>query len=319
MASGKTTLVSPRDATVVKHFYSLDVDGARHPLLEDALAKVENAAAPVIRELCDVGEDGLATRPELLLYERSKLALFIGTSRIRTPIWREQTRSVFNQFADFHAEDRESGDSPFRPTENDLIAQVGVVGSYSGWVLCMLDWTFARPESGAFIVGDTPVSVFDPTPKYPGSGAGVMSSPNSQLFAPLDPKLGLVVRPNPERMEELYDAAEKLGKPRVTDDVAARVVGELEGTVAEAMVTERVINDLNLRTYANAQRYVYGSQRAVTDTRRRAKARPSRVGTYAPAPSRLHILEDHPDEPGHMRAVRVFEGPTSLPSRRRRA
>jgi len=315
-ASGTAVQVSPRDATVVKHFYSLDVDGTHYPLLEEALAKVENGAAPIIRQLCEVAADGLASRPELPLYDRAKLALFIATSRLRTPIWREQTRSVFEQFAEFHSDNTASDNSPFSLTENDLITQLAVISGYSGWVLCMLDWTFVRPNSGTFILSDTPISVIDPTPKYPGSGAGVMSSSNAQLFAPLDPKLGLVTRPNPEKMDAIWDAADKLA--RMSDAESAAVVAKLEGTVAEAIVVDRVVDDLNLRTYANAQRYVYGAQHAVTDTRRAAKSRPARVGAYSPPPPRLHVLEDDPDEPGVMRALRVFEAPTSLPPRRRR-
>ena len=98
-----------------------------------------------------------------------------------------------------------------------------------------------------------------------------------------------------------------------------RHLAEREGTVAEAIVTDRVVSDLNLRTYAHAQRYVFGSQQAASDTRRAAKARPARVGAYSPPPPRLHLLEDDPDEPGVMRALRVFEAPTSLPARRRRS
>src|SRR4051812_17316078 len=94
-ATGAPVQVSPRDATVVKHFYSFEFDGVRHPLLEDALGKIESSAAPVVERLCDVGADGLATLPELPLDRRTQLSLFVATSRLRTRIWREQTRSVF--------------------------------------------------------------------------------------------------------------------------------------------------------------------------------------------------------------------------------
>jgi len=170
-ATGAAVQVSPRDVTVVKHFYSLDVDGALHPIVEKTLGRIESGAAPIIDQLCDVGADGLATRPELPLHDRAKLALFIASSRLRTPIWREQTRSIFEQFTEFQSQTSgESDDAILSITENELIQQFISVCGHSGWVMCLLDWTFVRPESSPFILGDTPVSVFDPTPKYPGSG-----------------------------------------------------------------------------------------------------------------------------------------------------
>ncbi len=45
-----------------------------------------------------------------------------------------------------------------------------------GWVLFALDWTLLRSDGLHFVLGDTPVSVHDPTPKFPGSGAGPLSS-----------------------------------------------------------------------------------------------------------------------------------------------
>lgn len=317
-ATGSAIQVSPRDATVVKHFYSFDFDGTRHPLLEAALGKVESGAAPIIEQLCEVGGDGLATSPKLPLHDRAILALFIATSRLRTPIWRAQTRSVFEQFAAFQSQaSAESGRALFSIAENDLIQQLAAVSGYSGWVLCTLDWTFVRPDSSTFILGDTPVSVFDPTPKYPGSAAGVLSSPNAELFVALDPYLGLVTRPNSDRLAAIWDAANRMAQ--MSDAESSALVAGLEGTVAEAIVTGRAVADLNLRTYAHAQRYVYGSQQAVSDTRRAAKAKPGRVGAYSPPPPRLHLLEDDPEEQGVMRAIRVFEAPTSLPPRQRRS
>lgn len=315
-ATGIATHVSPRDATVIKHFYSLDLDGTPHPLLEEALAKVENGAAPIIRRLCDVGVDRLATRPELPLAERATLALFVSTSRLRTPIWREQTRSVFQQFSAFLSGAGPESGAAIEMTENELIQQLAMVGGWSGWILCMLDWTFIRPDSGTFILGDTPVSVFDPTPKYPGSAAGVFSSPNAELFIPLDPHLGLLTRPSSDRIAAIWDASEKMA--RMSEPERSALVAQHEGTVSEAIVIDRVVGGLNLRTYAHAQRYVYGSQENVTRTRRAAKNNPARVGTYSPPPPRLHLLEDDPDEEGAMRAIRVFEA-TALPSRHRRS
>jgi Protein of unknown function (DUF4238) len=52
-ASGRPTQVSPRDATVQKHFYSLDTEEGRDPIVEHVLGVVESKAALLgIRTLC---------------------------------------------------------------------------------------------------------------------------------------------------------------------------------------------------------------------------------------------------------------------------
>ena len=47
IGTGANKRISPNDATVVKHFYSIDIDdGKRSPEVEDALGKIESVAAP---------------------------------------------------------------------------------------------------------------------------------------------------------------------------------------------------------------------------------------------------------------------------------
>lgn len=89
-ASARPKQVSPRDASVRKHFYSLDIDGKRSPEVEDALGLVEQTAAPLI--------DGLALDRFPVHEHRAELALFMAMSWLRTPAWREQNKSVMEQF-----------------------------------------------------------------------------------------------------------------------------------------------------------------------------------------------------------------------------
>jgi hypothetical protein len=326
--TGATAQISPRDATIFKDFYSVETDDGLDSAVEEALAGMESTTAPLINRLTKVGANGLALRPELSLHERALLALFVATSRLRTPIWRAQTKSIAEQLVAYARSEKldrladqfpteHHGDGSVVMPKNALIEHFLAMCGHGGWTLCLLDWTFVRPDSVPFIVGDTPVSVFDPTPKFPGSAGGPLSSPNSELFMPLDPRLGFLMKPNPDKMTSTWDAVEALVPMNELERAAH--VAEHEGVVGEAIIYDAYVEELNLRTYAHAQRFVYGSQQAVCNTHRTAKANQSRLGVLAPAPPRLHILEDDPTKPGVMRAANVFAAPTELPRRRRRA
>jgi Protein of unknown function (DUF4238) len=89
--TGRPTSVSPRDATVRKHFYSLDTDdGTRDAAIESVLSLVEGIAAPHVSRV-ESGDFPIHM-------ERLELALFIAICKLRTPVWREQTASVLEQF-----------------------------------------------------------------------------------------------------------------------------------------------------------------------------------------------------------------------------
>ena len=89
VATGQTAQVGPRSATVSKHFYSIDIAGERSPVVEETLGKVEDVAAPRVRSLA-AGD--FAVREQHL-----ELALFIAMSWLRTPTWRDQSKSLLEQ------------------------------------------------------------------------------------------------------------------------------------------------------------------------------------------------------------------------------
>jgi hypothetical protein len=132
---------------------------------------------------------------------------------------------------------------------------------------------------------------------------------------PLDPRLGLLTKPNPNKMTSTWDAVEAIVP--MTEEERAAYVTEREGIIAEAIIDDAYAEELNLRTYAQSQRFVYGSQKIVCDTHRAAKADRVRLSAVTPSPPRLHILEDDPEERGLMRAIEVFAAPTELRPRRR--
>ena len=337
ITTGRTAQVGPRSVAVSKHFYSIDIAGERSPVVEETLGKVEDVAAPRIRSLV-AGDFPIRE-------QRLELALFIAMTRLRTPTWRDQSKSLLEQaVAVWSAETNRDRDAAsvreaFSGTEwealsdEELLAmrdemvgdldsgQIGVempvnnliklfLGECTlmGYVIFALDWTVVRTEGLPFVLGDTPVSLWDPTPPYPGSGAGVLSSPKVEMFIPLDPSFGIWARPNPEHLEAIRDLMEDL--PQLSDEKQAEAIGPLEGGWAESHATEDDVNELNLRTYTHAQRYVFGSQEAVCRTHRFAHRNPVRRIAVTPAPPRIHILEADPDRPGIMRAVKVVEPET---------
>ena len=340
---GRTTQVGPRDAAVRKHFYSIDIDGGRSGEVEEALGKIEGVAAGIVKTLAEGGALDISERPGLALEDRAGLALFISMSHLRTPIWREQTKSVMEQMTDYMFAETHRNRPPeeirkafvgteFETlTDDEIIAlrdstvrdldegRIGVempvnamighflsAAAFGGWMLFLLDWTVVRTGVELpFIVGDTPVSVYDPTPRDPRGAAGVMSSPNAQVFIPLDPTFGVLIQPYPNRMTELWDAAEALGKLKTEEERVMYVDGK-EGGYSEADAADGFVKELNLRTYASAQRYVYGAQKAVCDTRSNAKANPRRLAELTPRPGALHVLEDDPYRPGVMRERKRF-------------
>ena len=344
VGTGRPRQVSPRDAEVAKHFYSIDIDGgARSTAVEETIGLVESTAAPLIRGLA---EEALPVRER-----RAELALFIAMAELRTPLWRQQTRSLLEQaMLMFHTEETRHSDldsirAAFAGTEweklsdaeleamrksmvddldagrleielpiNYLIKTFLEQSTVLGWVLFALDWTVVRSDGPHFILGDTPVSVYDPKPKFPGSGAGPLSSPNVEVFLPLAPSYGLLAQPNPATRDRLLDVVEDL--PRMDDDARAAAMDPLEGRWAVSEAREEHVAEMNLRTYAHAQTYIYGDQTSVCGTRAFARRNGARLAAVRPGPPRIHILEDHPDKPGLMRAVKVFE-PTIKPGRRR--
>jgi hypothetical protein len=334
IATGRPRQIGPRDAAIRKHFYSIDIDQGRSPVVEETLGQIETVAAPLIRRIAsgDLPVHG----------QRAELALFISMTTLRTPLWREQTKSLIEQFLTFWfaetnrnkgladvrkafegtawetmtdeeleemrdslVDDLDSGGVTIEVPVNALIRFFLQQCTTMSWIVFGLEWTLVRAEGVLFILGDTPISRYDSTPPFPGSAPGFLSSDNAEFFIPLDPSFGILGRPDPAKRQALFDSAEVL--PELVDEERAEVMAKLEGGWAETIAAQSVACELNLRTYAYAQRYVFGSQQAVCDAHRYAREHAARRIAVTPGPPRLHILEDNPERPGLMRASKVFE------------
>jgi hypothetical protein len=342
VASGRNAHVGPRDATVVNHFYSIDIDeGQRSAAVEEALGLVEGVAAP---HVLAVGEGRL---PEGTA--RVEFALFLSMTWLRTRKWRHQQQSIMEQamtvmwaeqtrhqaietmrhilgddaagktddeltaMRDELVADLDEGRAGVEIPTNNLIKLFLESCTAMGWVFSCLDWAVARTTT-PFVLGDTPISLFDPTPPYEGSAAGVLSSENVELFIPLDPTFGIATRPNPDTLNAVREFAYRIRD--MSDDEIVAAAQPLQGRWTDVEIGAAAAANLNLRTYCHAQRFIYGSQTSVTETRLYARAHPVERRALTPQPPRLHIIEDDPARPGLMRPWRIIE-PRGPQNRRR--
>jgi hypothetical protein len=331
-ATGKPTCVSPRDAAVRRHFYSIDVDEAqRDPGIEEVLSKIESIAAPLVRGV-DEGEFPVREH-------RLELALFLAVCWLRTPAWREQMGSVMEQATtalvgksyelDPEAAQRAFADSDMSRDEIEEFRQEFIEGLATGrfvvkfpknlmlryflegavgaqWTMFLLDWTVVRlpDDYEEFVIADNPFSLFDPTPAFPGGGSGLLSSPNAQGFMPLGPRTGILLEATPEIWEWARENLDALYK--MTDEERADAVNDHEGGWAEATPKREFVQELNLRSYATAERYIFGSQDAVQTVRAQAKANPPRVRLLTLRGPRLHMVEDDETSPSSLRITQTF-------------
>jgi hypothetical protein len=329
--SGTPKLVSPRDAAVRRHFYSIDVEGGRNPGVEEVLSQIETVAAPLVR--------GLDEEKLTVGQQRLELALFLGVCLLRTPKRREQTASVFEQATaemakvsyerDPEIAQRAFADSDMTPEEieafrkefvedlakgrlavtfpKNLMIRYFLEGVMSAsWMLFLLDWTLVRLDHthDEFVIADNPFSLFDPTPAFPGGGHGLISSPNAQAFIPLAPRMGVFVHASDEVWEWARENLESFHD--MNDDERLEVVRDREGGWAGATPTSEFGRELNLRSYANAERFIFGSQQAVQNVRAQSKANAPRVATLTQTGEpRLHIVEDD-DSTGGLRITQTF-------------
>ena len=158
-------------------------------------------------------------------------------------------------------------------------------------ILYTFEWTLVRPDVAAdeFVIGDNPVSLYDPRPLFPGGGVGLMSSPLTETFLPLAPRLALLLRPTRNAwtwFRERGECFQDLKADERWDEVI-----DLEGPWAEGVPTETFALDLNLRSYAQADRFVFGSQKALQDLRSARHTHAARLSEVARRGPRSHFVE----------------------------
>jgi Protein of unknown function (DUF4238) len=282
--SGRPFKTNPRNVAAISDFYVQD--GEPEEAAEEAFARLESHCAALIERR--VAEEEVSDQ------ERADLAVFVGLTHMRTPLGRQWLKdmleaSVKNEFRaralfkpafakmsrryeqakglEWSGEERER----FRhglleslnedrvgitaPPQMTLKAMFDLADGF-GTAIYRLHWTWARAPAGSVLVlGDTPLSMYDAKPIVSGGGHGLRSSPNAETALPVDPELCLILTPEP-------------------------AYGN-----ARAKMTPQYVDELNLRSYAWAQRHIFGpSQQLVTAVRKRAKREKVHLARLAPRP-----------------------------------
>ena len=131
--------------------------------------------------------------------------------------------------------------------------------------LADLRWKALRSRNEQFVIGDRPMVMHDPTPRYPFSGNGIKSSPTAYTLMPLTPSLCL-------RLDQT-------------------------GAPFETRRAERQVERINLLSYGWAERFVYARGRTVLEELH-ARVRSDPDLAPGPRPDPQVICEEaNPDDP----------------------
>lgn len=128
-----------------------------------------------------------------------------------------------------------------------------------------LCWKLLFARDSEFVLGDRPMVMHDPSPKFPFSGNGLVSSPTSYTLMPLGPALCL-------RLDQVGDGLVRRN-------------------------ARRQVALVNLRSYGWAKRFVYARTRDVLEALHGyAVAHPDEVPAPRPDPQ-VFVEEADPDDP----------------------
>lgn len=313
-SSGRPRAVNPTNAAVIGRYYEWATGGEdiTPTWAEETLEIVESASAPLISDL------GNGSR--LSDADRITVALFVALLALRVPQRRDwlkaaeegmarkhlldiaEQESVFEQAMRVSGEPTDDPDETERQRINLLEALKGeridveapperTISLMFELALDLTDvvwdmsWTLLRaPDNHHFVIGDCPVTMFDPEPSGLSGGNALLSSPKAETVLPLDPEFALLLTPGPRGLDETVIDGTRLG-------------------------------ELNLRSYAWAERWLMGrSQGDVADVRAAAKKSRRRVAALAPRHPRL-VFESKLVDGRH--TVAVVDAPSAATKAKR--
>ena len=339
--SGQCRRINPSNAAVIRDFYAVvDEEGTRHQDAEQLLGLVEQAAAPLIVALETPGT-------ELRGEDRYNLAFFLATLWLRTPLWRERFQHTEEQLGEFllrhappehyQAAARAAGEEitleEAHARREEVVAAldrrgIEVVAGHerhlaimfehavsTAWILFRLDWTLLRcPDGQSLVIADEPVSTYEIEDGRATRAAFPLGSAAAEMAFPLDPTFVLLLTPNTDLLEEVaHDDGRAL-----REITSAQVEEQLDRDVVwqELNATQQRIHDINLRSYANTQRWLYGqTQGVLTDLRHAARgADRARLSRLQPCDPGMTIVHGNRSQP-----PRVWQAPHRQARPRRRA
>lgn len=305
--TGACRKANPRNEAAERHYYRLvDEDGVINDDADEFLDSVESRAAAVIQRLVS------APNAEPLPEDLVTLALFVATMKSRTPEGRADLADADVEFGKLAGQrlfsDPEAvrrglppgaTDQEVEATRQRLLDDLrdgriyfessptrelgmmfAALPSLVEWLISEGDWTvLVAPADRQLVLSDAPVAHYDPAPRADGAGAGFASSPDAMTFVPIDPRVGLLIRPSSDRLLNWRS------RP----------------------VDRDLVDDLNLLTYAQAGSAIFGSsQEIVTGVRRDARRNRARVAEYGRRRPRIWVTEIGPDDEPGRGGVRKF-------------
>lgn len=280
--SGRPDKVNPVNEAVEKHLYRVTLSDGSYDLgAEKALSMIEGEAARIVAQLDTCG--CVAPAP----IDEEWLAMFVHSMHQRTPLARswhkffdehtatEWTRVLLSNpessrkaliHAGLVATDEEAEEqrlAMLSGLENGEWAFASDSSRQTAWMFIAMEekikallecltWVLVRAGGDdQFILSDTPLAIVRSAEGDRGMGVG-FCSPGAQTTLPLGPQLALLLFPGEPAWMEL----------------------DADGGL---------VSEINLRTYAQAQRAIYGpSQGAVQRVRGLAKRRRGLVGQFRP-------------------------------------
>jgi hypothetical protein len=182
-------------------------------------------------------------------------------------------------------------------------------------MLFRMDWTLLRvPDGGEFAIADEAV----PVSEIGGDGRAVSPSspfadPNAEMLVPLDPSYVLTLRPNAELLQEIARDDGAALRNITTDQIVAQLGRPVVWEEREATAEE--VEEMNLRSYAHAERWLYARDGATLERLRglATTTEAARVDSLQPRDPDMVVVHEQQGQP-----QRVWRAPPRPPRRRRR-
>lgn len=310
MRTGRNSRVPVKTASTATDFYVIeDKAGNRSAAVEDMLQKIESYCARRIEQLVRTGKEPRGN-------DRYTLAMYVVLTWMRTPRMRDHLRwasdtmtlarfrstleadppwqrmraAIYADKTDEEAEELrqrmlreiDSGNLIVEYPQRYYMLSTIEHLTHQAEIAAEMSWTVMRAPSGCeFVIGDNAVTMYDPTVDASSdpSGNALASSPFAETVLPLDPAVAvrLTFEDDPWRDEE---------------------------------ITPDLVEELNLRTYAWADREIYGSsQTLVVSTRERARANPRLCANFEPRRGGVLVDNDYPLVGGGRRRDVVVKTP----------
>jgi hypothetical protein len=268
---GTCEVVTPKKAAWSSNLYTVESTTGEHDgIVEGFFAVAEGFAAPALKRF-------LADPVAVSDRDRGDLAFLVAIQEQRVPgHLAEQKEAVTHAGITWAAtqlantkgskgkkrkgleayEALTDGRVTIKPPDQEVLTlSLNMLAEMSQFVNA-LPWTVLQATDGMFICSDRPLTMHDPTPRYPFSAPGWMSSPMVEATMPLGRSACLRI------------------SPRQRERIAVQQ-------------TAKQVDRINRRTYGFATRYVYGpSAEVLEDLHELAQADPEAI----PKPIKKHMV-----------------------------